>query len=393
MTSKNYKKYYQLMVYCPTCGQYRETSEFSYRNVNAANHIGICNVCDWFRRHESFTIEGWNHDELFDLVEFVLTNPSGVINDFHVSHPSHTLSDIVQTYQKLHIGNKHMSVQCKCEYCGKEIYKSPCIFLNTKNLYCSHDCYKMDKSNHMLKGKDNPQYNRITTNCTYCGKEIEVIPWAYNNTNSYGENHNFCSQDCYWKFRKIHYVGDKAAGRNVEWTPELKEKMRLIILNNGRSSKRFDTHPQLIVNRLLESLKIDYQREYVIKYYAVDNFLIDYNLIIEVMGDYWHGNPLKYNQNRLMNQIQKKTITKDKQKHSYIKNKLGIEILYLWEDDILHRPNMCLELVNLYINSNGYLQNYHSFNYHLENSILNLNSSIINPYQNQKLNEYKSLIA
>ena len=38
-------------------------------------------------------------------------------------------------------------------------------------------------------------------------------------------------------------------------------------------------------------------------------------------------------------------------------------------------------LIDKYIKQNGLLENYHSFNYHLENDDLILNDDIITPYQ------------
>ena len=54
------------------------------------------------------------------------------------------------------------------------------------------------------------------------------------------------------------------------------------------------TIPQRIVNEMLNEMNIKYQNEYSYKYYSVDNYLCDYDLIIEVMGDYFHANPFKY---------------------------------------------------------------------------------------------------
>ena len=166
MTNKIFEKYFQSMVYCADCGQYRPTNQFSYRNINATNHVGRCNVCDWFRRRKNFQIDGWNDNEIFSLVEFVLTNKSPQLNLLTDIITTHTLYEIVQAYQLLHIGNKPANVLCKCQNCGKEIIKSPSIYLNNHNCYCSDTCYWNDKPNHMLKGKDNPQYKRIVTACT-----------------------------------------------------------------------------------------------------------------------------------------------------------------------------------------------------------------------------------
>lgn len=98
------------------------------------------------------------------------------------------------------------------------------------------------------------------------------------------------------------------------------------------------------------------------------------------MGDFWHCHPLKYTKDN-MRDIQRKRIPKDKAKHTYLKNNYNIEILYLWEDDIYNNLDVCIALIDKYINNNGILENYHSFNYRLKNNDLILNDNIIIPYQ------------
>lgn len=128
-------------------------------------------------------------------------------------------------------------------------------------------------------------------------------------------------------------------------------------------------------------MNVGYINEQSYKYYCVDNYLFESNLIIEVMGDFWHSNPLKYIDN--INSIQQKRIPKDKAKHTYIKNNYNVEILYLWEDDIYNRPYLCERLIKQYIKSKGILPNYHSFNYHIKHNKLESNENIILPYQDR----------
>ena len=40
-----------------------------------------------------------------------------------------------------------------------------------------------------------------------------------------------------------------------------------------------------------------------------------------------------------------------------------------------------IELIKKYIQKDGVLENYHSFNYHINDGILTLNNNIITPYQ------------
>lgn len=182
----------------------------------------------------------------------------------------------------------------------------------------------------------------------------------------------FCSDRC----RRSWY--SNVWSQQDDW----KEKSRIRavkILEKG--SIGTNTKPQKIINDMLEQINVGYINEKTYKYYSVDNYLFEYDLIIEVMGDFWHCNPLKYID--VFNSIQEKRIPKDKAKHTYIKNNHNIEILYLWEDDIYNRPYLCKRLIKQYIESKGILKNYHSFNYHIKNNRLLLNEDIIIPYQDR----------
>lgn len=66
----------------------------------------------------------------------------------------------------------------------------------------------------------------------------------------------------------------------------------------------------------------------------------------------------------------------DKQKHTYILNHFNIEILYLWEKDIIEYPEKCEALILEYIGNNGLLHDYNSFNYSFIDNNLILNSQI-----------------
>ena len=140
------------------------------------------------------------------------------------------------------------------------------------------------------------------------------------------------------------------------------ENVRKIIALNAMKKSQILSKPQEIVNNILDELNITQEREKIFDYYAVDSFLCDYNLIIEVNGDYWHYSPL-LSEGRKKSKFGTRDVGRDKAKHTYIKNKYNIEILYLWETDIIKNPNLCKKLILEYVNNNGLLNNYHSFNY------------------------------
>ena len=160
------------------------------------------------------------------------------------------------------------------------------------------------------------------------------------------------------------------------WKIESKKRAAVQLSN---SIKRTATRPQLEVNSILDKMGIKYINEALFDWYCIDNYLLDYNLSIEVMGDFWHCNPIKYLS--IKHNIQKKQITKDRVKQSYIINKYNIPILYLWEYDIIYNPDICKKLIFEFIYKQGILDNYHSFNYSIKNDVLILNQNLVLPYQ------------
>lgn len=309
------------------------------------------------------------------------------INDLFDKYPGKTVLEINDILLNDGVDNKRIKIIEKCKVCGCPVIVTPGTYRKQKTFACN------EHIRHKPKGKDSVFYNRIKSNCSYCGEEIELIPYNANKQNSFGDSNHFCSQECYWKFRSEYYRGEKGAMYQHQYTEEQKKNLSKGVVKRLQSTDATNTSIQIAINDILDNLSIKYQREYPLDYYSCDNFLIDYNLIIEVMGDYWHGSPLKYNEHSyFLNGIQRKTILKDKQKRGYIKNNYGYPILNLWETDINKEPEKCKAIIQLFIDSLGRLDNYHSFNYSYQDGVLLLNDNLIVPYQEMISDQYAHLI-
>lgn len=309
------------------------------------------------------------------------------INDLMDKYPEKTILEINDILLNNHIDNKHIKIKVNCCECGKEIITTPGTYRKQKNFRC--DEHRSSKP----KGKDSPFYNKIKSQCSCCGSDIFLTPYQLNKTNKFGDSNNFCSQKCYWAFRSEYYCGEKGAMYQHNYTEEQLNNVKLGLAKGKSKSNRLDTKPQLVVNGFLDDAGINYIREYAVDYYACDIFLPNHNLIIEVMGDYWHCNPIKYNDEKYkIDKIQFKTITKDKQKKSFIYNHYDYKVLYLWENDILHNHDICKKLIGIFLEKAGDLKNYHSFNYVLTDNTIELNENIIVPYQDMNIEQYKHLI-
>lgn len=293
----------------------------------------------------------------------------------------------------------------QCEYCGKTVYKTLSQYNKRKHHFCSNKCQSLLKreqtfeyrtceicgstfyvskkstqrfcstkcqSKWQLKnvGFKNPKFQGDYVQCENCGKRYLLGKYKLEDG-----KHHFCSKTCRQEwFSKVWSQSD-------EWKEESRKRAVRILSNNTISTQ---TKPQIAVNNMLDNLSVPYRNEEPFVYYSIDNYLTKHKLAIEVMGDYWHSSPLKYKDK--INDKQKHIISRDKAKHTYIKKHHGIEILYLWESDILKRPDLCIALIRLYISTDGCLNNYHSFNYGMDNNgEITLNTDIIYPHQEKQI--------
>ena len=310
-----------------------------------------------------------------EINKIIETNGVVFVNDLVDYFNTNNFVEIINKLHDMKINNKKIKVKVNCKECGKEMIVRPSVYKKQKYFHCEKHM------SHRPSGKNSPFYNRIEVECTNCGNKYDVVPYDYNKTNAFGDNHNFCCPECYWEYRSKYYIDDKHHMFGTHQSEENKLRQKELIVNMIADGKMPQTmsSPHKKIYDLLSQHHISVENEHPVKYHSIDIFLIEYNLMIEIMGDYWHATPLKYNINNLTKQ-QKKSIKQDKSKHTYIKKYENIDILYLWETDINKNIDLCWLLIEKYINNSGVLDNYHSFNYHLENdSDLKLNNVLITP--------------
>lgn len=264
-----------------------------------------------------------------------------------------------------------------CEICNKEF---ECLKSSTQKM-CSIECQGKWQSIKLV-GENAHGYNHDysiedrTKVCEWCGKKFQVKPYQI-------ETAKYCSSKC----RQQYY--SQVLSQTEEW----KERSRINTVNmieNGCFNNLL-TKPQIIINNLLDQLNITYQNEKGFKYFNVDNYLLDYNLVIEVMGTFWHCDNRIYN-NYITYGNQVNRIRMDKIKHTYILNQYNIEVLYLWEEDIINNIELCKSLILQYIKNNGKLINYHSLNYSLNDNNLALNNDIKIPYMEWDIHNLNKII-
>ena len=87
-------------------------------------------------------------------------------------------------------------ITVECAFCGKEITRLYSDLNRCKHNFCSKKCYGKWKKENMPKGEKHHLYNSIQVKCDSCGKNFKKQPCRIKRS-----KHNFCSQECYRKWR------------------------------------------------------------------------------------------------------------------------------------------------------------------------------------------------
>lgn len=99
---------------------------------------------------------------------------------------------------------------------------------------------------------------------------------------------------------------------------------------------------------LLESIGVDFIFQYTICGFNFDYYLPKYDLVIEVDGDFYHCNPIKY-PNGPIYETQKTTIKNDDKKNKICEGSNGLTLLRFWESDINNKPEWVIEELIKYL--------------------------------------------
>ena len=87
------------------------------------------------------------------------------------------------------------------------------------------------------------------------------------------------------------------------------------------------------IEKCIKPLGIKFTTQHYIKdlHHYCDVYIPEKNIVIEFQGDYWHGNPKKYEKEEL-SEFQLEKVKKDESLREYCKNN-GIRLLEIWESD------------------------------------------------------------
>ena len=218
-----------------------------------------------------------------------------------------------------------------CANCNKEIQMLESTARYKKNIFCSKQC-RFEYDSKVYKGVGNPNYKKgnIKINCLNCGKEFERPAYQENRA-------KYCSKKCkdeYWS-------------KVLSKTKEHRERLILQGIKAKKTQKNKFTKPEKIVYDYLNKNGIECIPQYpMYNMFVVDFFIPSLNIVIEVLGDYWHGNPSKYSFAEL-SETQLKHQKKDKIKKDFLLSK-GHNVYMIWENDIYKNLDETMNFLSNY---------------------------------------------
>jgi very-short-patch-repair endonuclease len=233
---------------------------------------------------------------------------------------------------------------CQCGIC-----KQPVKVVGTSNLRWGR--YVCGRNNGVQRWSEEAKLTRKGANNPAFGKPA----WHKGLTKDTSQSLKQVSQKLTGKPKTSQHKQElsKAARRRVihghsgcRHSPETIEKLRqhtLQMIADGRYNHT-ETKPQRTMRDILIQLGIEHEIEKIVGVWVFDFYLPDYNIYIEVDGDYFHSNPLFF-PNGPTTKTQKVNWLRDKKKNAYCALH-GMILWRFWEYDILHNTELIKEQLN-----------------------------------------------
>ena len=255
-----------------------------------------------------------------------------------------------ESYRKIKVER----IECTCLFCDKKFYK----LQSNRGKYCSKKCSDNHKKITYL-GENNPSYNRkMSDDELKMRSEITKKLWedeCYRSKIKKSKN-LFFEKNGYWpgndkdsmlkkketmveKFGVSHNWMGKYGERKCDKTTldvYGKTSAQMLIEYSHFFGKKTDI--EKIFDVILEELEIPFQCKFRIYdknkvnfwFREYDFLILNTNILIEVDGDYWHGNQNIFEE---LTEFQKSIQINDEIKENFAKNK-GYNVIRFWGSDI-----------------------------------------------------------
>lgn len=138
--------------------------------------------------------------------------------------------------------------------------------------------------------------------------------------------------------QNIERIKKQTASIKKYWNNLTDEQKNRLHYYNGTSNL------ETKISEVLNNLSISYVTQFPLSGKLFDFRLVNTNILIEVNGDYWHCNPIKYRKDDIVNFFGKKTKVynvwqKDEEKRLRAEKNKFI-VIYIWENEINNSKNL-----------------------------------------------------
>jgi very-short-patch-repair endonuclease len=257
-----------------------------------------------------------------------------------------------------------------CNFCGVEFSALPNKLLRGKDKYCCRQC-KDSHQVHLYSGSNNPTYglkqseeqkNNTSIRSKKLWENEEFRNKVKHSMDEFvNKNGYYPGSDIESKEKRKHTMLKKF-GVSHNWNGKYGERKcdKTTLETYGKTSVDFlseyshqyskKTSIEVIFEQILQELNIPYQMKYRIYdkekvnfwFKEYDFYIINTNILVEVDGDYWHGNENKFSD---LSDFQKQVKINDKIKEDFAKSK-GFVIVRFWEEMINKNINEVKKQIN-----------------------------------------------